>query len=217
MLYQTVLFDLDGTLLDTLGDLRSAVNFALEKHGFAPRTLPEIRSFVGNGVKKLVERALPQGTAPAIVEACLADFTAEYDAHMNVLTKPYDGLVDLLRALKAQGVKTAVVSNKYDSAAKALVQAHFGDLIDFTIGTLENVPTKPAPDTARMAMAALEADAARTAYVGDSGVDCKTAAAAGLPFFGVCWGFWDKVRLADAGAERLYDDAASLLCALQAD
>lgn len=212
MQYKAVLFDLDGTLLDTLGDIHSAVNVALEKHAFAPRTLAEVRSFVGNGVKKLIERALPQGTAPDIVEVCLADFTAEYDRHMNVLTRPYDGIAEVLCVLKAQGVKIAVVSNKYDSAAKALVEAHFGGLADLCLGSLKNVPAKPAPNTANMALAAFGIDRSEAAYVGDSGVDCQTAANASLPFFGVTWGFWDKDRLAAAGEHAaLCDTAAQLL------
>lgn len=215
MRYSAVLFDLDGTLLDTLGDLHSAVNFALKKHGYAPRSLEEIRSFVGNGVRRLVQRALPEGIGEDVLERCLADFTAEYDRHMNMYTHPYDGVCDVLHALQDAGVRVAVVSNKYDSAAKALVRAHFGDLVHFTIGTLENVPAKPAPDTARTAMQALGADANATAYVGDSGVDCQTAAAAGLPFFAVDWGFWDYDRLAGAGAGQIFSDAGSLLRALQ--
>ena len=212
MQYKAVLFDLDGTLLDTLGDLHAAVNFALERGGYPLRTLAEVRSFVGNGVKKLIERARPCGASAEAVGRCLADFTAEYDRNMNVLTKPYDGVTDVLRALKKQGVKTAVVSNKYDSAAKELVRAHFGDLADLCYGTLEGVPAKPAPDTANMALAGLGVSPAEAAYVGDSGVDCLTAANAGLPFYGVTWGFWDKDRLAAAGEHAaLCDTAAELL------
>lgn len=215
MKYKAVLFDLDGTLLDTLGDLHAAVNFALEKAGYPQRTLAEVRSFVGNGVKKLIERALPEGAPEDVVTSCLADFTAQYDSHMNVLTKPYDGVMDVLRALKVQGVKVAVVSNKYDSAAKALVQAHFGELVDICYGTLAGVPAKPAPDTANMALADLKADTSEAAYVGDSGVDCATAANARLPFYGVTWGFWDKDRLAAAGEHAsLCNSAAELLKAL---
>ena len=215
MRYKAVLFDLDGTLLDTLGDLHSAVNFALEKNGFEKRTLAEVRSFVGNGVKKLIERALPENAGEAAFNACFADFTAQYDTHMNVLTKPYDGVVDVLRSLKEMGVRVAVVSNKYDSAAKELVAAHFGSLVDICFGTLENVPVKPAPNTANMALAAFGLCAADAAYVGDSGVDCATAANANLPFYGLSWGFWDKDRLENAGAHVcICDSAPELLEAL---
>ncbi|MBQ4085173.1 MAG: HAD hydrolase-like protein [Clostridia bacterium] len=211
MAYKAVLFDLDGTLLDTLGDLHSAVNFALEKNGYPTRTLAQVRAFVGNGVKKLIERALPEGATEAEIALCLADFTAEYDRHMNVLTRPYDGVVNVLRELKARGVRIAVVSNKYDSAAKALVQAHFGDLIDICFGTLKNVPAKPAPNTANMALAAFGLSAAEAAYVGDSGVDCSTAANANLPFIALSWGFWDRDRLEQAGAKVICDSAEELL------
>lgn len=215
MKYKAVLFDLDGTLLDTLGDLHSALNFAMKKNGFALHTMQETRSFVGNGVKKLIERALPENAGEQALSACLDDFKAEYDRHINVLTKPYPGIVDVLHALRAQGVRVAVVSNKYDSAAKELVEAHFGSLVELCIGNLANVPVKPAPNTANMALAAFGITAAEAAYVGDSGVDCQTAANAGLPFYGVTWGFWDKDRLTVSGKNTaICDTAAELLAQL---
>ena len=217
MRYKTVLFDLDGTLLNTLGDLHSAVNFALRGHGFPERTLPEIRSFVGHGIRNLIERSVPAGTPQDAIASCLCAFQAEYNRHMNVLTCPYDGVIDLLRRLREQGVRTAVVSNKYDSAAKALVEAHFAGLIDMCLGALENVPSKTAPDTTNMILDAFGLAPAEAAYVGDSGVDCATAANAKLPFFGVSWGFWDRDRLAESGAQRICDSAGELLAALTGD
>lgn len=211
MAYKAVLFDLDGTLLNTLGDLHSAVNFALEKNGYPPRTLAQVRAFVGNGAKKLIERALPEGATEEEVALCFADFTAEYDRHINVLTRPYNGVTDVLRELKARGVRVAVVSNKYDSAAQTLVQTHFGDLVDICFGTLKNVPAKPAPNTANMALAAFGLSADEAVYVGDSGVDCSTAANANLPFIALSWGFWDRDRLEQAGAKVICDSAEELL------
>lgn len=217
MQYKAVLFDLDGTLLDTLGDLHSAVNFALRSCGFPERSLAEIRSFVGNGVRLLVERSVPSGTSPDAIAECLSAFRAEYDLHMNVLTSPYDGVIDLLRSLQKRGMKIAVVSNKYDKAAKALVEAHFGSLVDICLGTLDGVPPKPAPDTANRILAALNLCASDAAYVGDSGVDFQTATNAGLPFYGVSWGFWDRDRLEACGAARICDSAGELYAALTCD
>jgi len=211
MRYKAVLFDLDGTLLDTLGDLHAALNFALAQNGFPGHSLAEVRSYVGDGVKKLIERALPEGASAFAAEQCLADFKEEYNRHIDVLTKPYEGIVDALRTLRENGVRVAVVTNKYDSAAQLLVREYFGELAELVIGNIKNVPVKPAPNTANMALAAFGVHACEAAYVGDSGVDCMTAANAGLDFYGLTWGFWDRERLASAGKGVLCDSAEELL------
>lgn len=214
MRYKAVLFDLDGTLLDTLEDLRGAVNFALTHFGYPERSLAEIRSFVGNGVGALVRRALPENASEETFQAALASFKAEYDRHMNVKTRPYEGMADMLNALRALGVRTGVVSNKYDSAAKSLVRAHFGDAADLCLGTFPDIPVKPAPDTTFMLLKAFGADGKSAVYVGDSGVDLRTASNAGLPFIGVSWGFWGRDRLIEAGAYRVADTSSQLFAML---
>lgn len=210
MRYRAVLFDLDGTLLDTLEDLRGAVNFAVRQQGYPERSLEEIRSFVGNGVAALVARSLPEDAPADAFDKALPVFKAEYDRHMNVKTRPYEGVKDVLAVLRSRGIRTGVVSNKYDTAAKSLVKAHFGDLVDLCLGTFPQIPVKPAPDTTNMLLKAFDANSKNAVYVGDSGVDLRTAGNAGLPFIGVAWGFWGGDRLKEAGASRIADTAEAL-------
>ena len=182
MRYTCAIFDLDGTLLNTLDDLKNAVNAALEKHGYAPRTLDEVRLFVGNGVGKLIERAVPAGTPDAETAAILADFRAYYNAHINVETHPYAGIAALLGKLRAAGVKIGVNSNKYDAAVQLLMNDHFPGLFDKAVGESETVPKKPSPIGVQTLLKALDADAESAVYIGDSGVDEQTARNSGLPF-----------------------------------
>lgn len=210
MKYQGILFDLDGTLLDTLGDLADAVNAALAKHGFPLRTEDEVRSFVGNGIGKLIARAVPAGTDEQTVAACLADFRAYYAEHMNVRTKPYEGILDLLVWLKSEGIPVGVVSNKIDFAAKALCGAYFGNLIGAVVGECEGLRRKPAPDTVERALTLLGLSAADCVYVGDSDVDILTAANAGMPCISVDWGFRPREHLLAAGATTICSTVAEL-------
>ncbi len=209
MRYTCAIFDLDGTLLNTLDDLKNAVNAALEKHGYAPRTLDEVRLFVGNGVGKLIERAVPAGTPDAETAAILADFRAYYNAHINVETHPYAGIAALLGKLRAAGVKIGVNSNKYDAAVQLLMNDHFPGLFDKAVGESETVPKKPSPIGVQTLLKALDADAESAVYIGDSGVDEQTARNAGLPFIWVSWGF-RKAEELPALPETYADDAAQL-------
>lgn len=208
---RAVLFDLDGTLVDTLDDLQTAVNTALQAQGFPPRSRDEVRAFVGNGVQKLMKRAVPAGTSPAVTLACLDVFRAYYQAHACVRTRPYAGVLQVLDALQAAGIQTAVVTNKMESAALEIVRQYFGDRIALTIGQREDLPKKPAPDGVRLALEALGVPAAQTVYVGDSDVDCATARNAGLPCIGAAWGFRGRAVLEANGAACVIDQPAALL------
>lgn len=191
----TAVFDLDGTLLNTLDDLMDSVNFALEKCGFKVRSYEEVRAFVGNGVRLLVERAVPSGTSKSDADRVFKEFTAHYDKNMENKTRPYDGVKELLAALKARGIKTAIVSNKYDSAVKQLAKKLFGDMIDIAVGESETVAKKPAPDGVLAALASLGSIGTNAVYIGDSDVDAETAKNAKIDFIGVTWGFRDRSLL----------------------
>lgn len=213
--YQTVVFDLDGTLLDTLADLADSTNHALEQGGFPARTPEEIRSFVGNGVGLLVHRALPHGVSPEDEAACLARFRAHYLTNMSHKTAPYPGILPLLDRLGAGGVKTAVVSNKFDGAVKALCRTYFAHRIPVAIGESEGVARKPAPGTVLRALDELGADRAGAVYVGDSDVDILTARNSGLPCISVSWGFRDAAFLRAHGARQIADTPATLSALLE--
>ncbi len=209
--YSTVIFDLDGTLLDTLQDLADSTNYALALHHMPTRSLEEIRRFVGNGVGLLLHRAVPEGT-PADLEAqCLADFRAHYVVNMENKTAPYQGILPLLDGLNQEGIKLAVVSNKFDGAVKGLCSTYFGPRIPVAIGESQGVARKPAPDTVFRALDELGADAAGAVYVGDSEVDLQTARNAGLPCISVSWGFRDRDFLSSQGAQTIVSTPAELL------
>ncbi len=205
MKYEAVLFDLDGTLTDTLEDLKNSVNFALSQFGFPERSIDEVRSFVGNGVRRLVFLSVPEGTDEATAEECLSVFKAYYKKNSLVKTKPYDGILPMLEKLKSIGVKTAVVTNKMDSAAQDIVRIFFDGLIDVTVGQIDGVAQKPEPDGIFLALEKLGVEKGYSLYVGDSEVDCKTAINAGIPCIGVDWGFRDRSVLEASGAAAVID------------
>ena len=206
--YQTMIFDLDGTLLDTLEDLADAVNAALVMHGYPERTIDEVRAFVGNGVRRLMQLAHPAGEMAPDFEEVLADFKAYYAEHSRNRTKPYAGIMETLQSLKQRGMKMAIVSNKFDAAVKDLNRIYFGDLIPVAIGENEaaGIRKKPAPDSVFSAMEILGADPGTTLYIGDSEVDYETSRQAGLDLILVSWGFrsredlekYDSLALIDA-------------------
>lgn len=200
MKYMLAVFDMDGTILDTLDDLTNTLNMSLREVGMPERTKEEVRSFVGNGVGKLLERAVPRGTTEGEMSALAEVFRTNYAAHCADLTKPYDGVPELIAALRREGVKTAVVSNKVDFAVQALAADYFPGLFDMAVGEREGVRRKPAPDSVHAVMAALGIDRVRTVYVGDSDVDADTAKNAGVDFIGVEWGFRSREVLAEHGA-----------------
>ena len=212
-MYRAVIFDLDGTLLDTLDDLTDAVNHALSSVGLPCHTRDSIRLFVGNGVAKLIDRAVPSDCSEEVKAQVLALFKAYYSAHCRDKTKPYEGILPLLSELKRAGIKTAIVSNKYDGAVKALSDDYFGDLIHIAVGERESegIRKKPAPDTLLMALRSLDICCAEdTVYVGDSDVDIQTADAAHMPCISVSWGFRDKDFLLSHGAQVIVDTPAAL-------
>ena len=208
--YQTILFDLDGTLLDTLGDLTASVNFMLIARGYPVRTAAQVRTFIGNGVWKLIERSLPAGSSAEEIEDCVTMFKAHYHAHMQDLTAPFAGIMELLDALVAAGCRLGVVSNKMDPAVKTLCDQWFGERLATAIGERAGLARKPAPDTLLYAMRELGADPATTVYVGDGETDVQTAQAAGVPCISVTWGYRDGDALVAAGATTLADTVADL-------
>lgn len=210
MSFRVALFDMDGTVLDTLQDLADSANFVLQKHGMPQRTTDEVRSFVGGGMAKLISRVVPEGTDEAEKNAVLADFKAYYGQHCADLTKPYDGIPEMLAALRAAGVKTAVISNKGDPAVQALAKRYFDGMFDFVLGERSDILRKPAPDMIYFALKQMEAAKEEAVYIGDSDVDIITADNAGLPAIGVTWGFRDRACLAGAGATVLADTVAQL-------
>ena len=209
MKYKAVLFDMDGTLLDTLADMVSAVNHILSVHGWPLRTTEEVRAFVGNGARKLMERALPPDVTGDAFEALLEEYRQWYEAHACVKTAPYPGVPAVLAALHRAGVRCAVVSNKPDGATRELAARFFPGLPAF--GQRDGIPAKPAPDMVYHALAELGVEASAAAYVGDSEVDVALARNAGLPLIAVSWGFRGREALEEAGAALVVDDAATLL------
>ena len=212
MKYNAVLFDLDGTLLDTLGDLHLGVNVVLENHGYPQRTLEEIRTFVGNGARQLMQLALPEGTPEAQVEAILAEYLEWYRVNFCVTAAPYAGVKAVVDALIEKGVKVAVVSNKPDATTKKLAEMFFPGLPAF--GQRDDIPKKPAPQMVWRAMETLGVTAQEAVYVGDSEVDVATARNAGLPLVAVNWGFRTTEQLVEAGAQTIVHTAEELLAAL---
>ena len=211
MRYQTAVFDLDGTLLDTLEDLYLATNAALESHSLPRRSRDEVRMFVGNGVEMLIRRAVPSCTDEETTLAVLADFKTTYAAICEDHTRPYDGIMEMLRALREKGIRVAVVSNKFDAATKQLCQKYFGDLVEVAIGERAGVRKKPAPDTVYEALKELGMTATGAVYIGDSDVDIQTARNCGMPCISVTWGLRDKDFLLQSGAEILVDTPEKLL------
>ena len=210
---QAVIFDLDGTLLNTLEDLTDAVNYALTEYHKPERTLEEVRRFVGNGIAKLVERAVPEGTEPAEQDKILSAFRNYYGIHCQDKTAPYEGILEILEEFNKKNIKLAVVSNKADFAVQELIPVYFGELIIVAKGENEaaGIRKKPAPDMVETALQELGCTKDKAVYVGDSDVDAMTAANAGLPFIGVSWGFRERSFLEKNGTVIIADDPKELL------
>ena len=211
-MYNTFIFDLDGTLLNTLDDLAASVNYALRTHGMPERTLDEVRSFVGNGVRLLMERAIPEGSANPRFEETFATFRAYYMEHSLDTTRPYDGIPEMIHALKQRGCRLAVVSNKFYAATQELIR-HFFPEITVAIGEheAEGIRKKPAPDTVFEALRQLGVGKEKAVYVGDSDVDLQTAHNSGLPCISVLWGFRDHDFLLAHGATTFISRPEKLL------
>ena len=205
-----ILFDLDGTLLDTLEDLKDAVNHALRSHGYPERTLEEVRCFVGNGAYRLNRLAAPETASEAEVQALFSTFRSFYDANCRIKTRPYAGIPEALEALKKR-FPVAIVSNKPDSAVKTLCADYFPGL--YALGEAADCPRKPAPDMVYKAMAVLGAE--KCLYVGDSEVDVRTAKNAGVPCLSVLWGFRNRQELTEAGAEAFCEHTEELIAKIE--
>ena len=200
---KAVIWDLDGTLLNTLDDLAASVNAALAMNGMPLRSTQEVCAFVGNGIRRLMMRAVPGGEENPAFDKALEDFTRHYGAHSRDRTRPYDGILEMLDKLSEAGVKHAIVSNKIDFAVKELSRAYFGERMCAAIGDDPSRARKPAPDSVLAAMREMGVTAQETVYVGDSDVDVLTARNAGVPCVAVLWGFRDETCLKAAGAQRL--------------
>lgn len=213
MMAQTYIFDLDGTLLDTLTDLAASVNYALRTHHMPEHSLDDVRRFVGNGVRLLMIRAVPDGEQNPQFEAAFQTFREHYMAHSLDTTHPYDGIPELLAELKARGKRLAVVSNKFYAATQELCRHFFPDTIEVAIGEheAEGIKKKPAPDTVIEALRQLGVTKENAVYVGDSDVDIATARNSGLPCISVLWGFRDRDFLTEKGATTFVEAPSDIL------
>lgn len=203
MKYELAIFDMDGTILDTLEDLTDSLNVSLNAFGYPSRTIEEVRSFVGNGIHRTIELGVPEGTEPEKIEQVFAFFTPYYQEHCNEKTKPYAGIVALIESLKKQGMKTAVVSNKADAAVHALCDTFFSGLFDYEIGQKPENQRKPAPDSVNEVLYRLSVNRTNTVYIGDSEVDLATASNAQMDCIAVSWGFRGEEFLKQQGADKI--------------
>jgi HAD hydrolase, family IA, variant 1 len=211
---KTVLFDLDGTLLNTLTDLFNSVNYALNSHHLPQRTELEVRSFLGNGIHNLIEKSVPENTPSELLEDVFQSFKSYYLQHGLDSTAPYPGIISLLKALQQKSVKMAIISNKVDTAVQQLNKKFFSDYIGIAIGEKPQIRRKPAPDSVLLAIKALDANPATTLYVGDSEVDYETAHSAGIRCALVTWGFRDRLDLEDLHADYYLNSPHELMAVI---
>ena len=211
MKYELIIFDMDGTILDTLEDLKNSMNHTLRLHNMPERTLDEIRSFVGNGILKLIERATTEGTTPEKIKAIHKDYMAHYELHCADFTKPYDGVIDLIQKLRDRGYKTAVVSNKAHDAVLDLCEKYFPNLFDLALGERPEIEKKPAPDMVNLVLDQLQISREKAIYIGDSDVDVATARNSNLDMIAVEWGFRTREFLTEQGAETIVSKPEEIL------
>jgi phosphoglycolate phosphatase len=211
MRYNTIIFDLDGTLLNTLDDLADSVNIMLEREGYPPRTREDVREFIGNGARNLVKRALPEAVPDEEVTRCLSVYRKIYLENMFQKTGPYEGIDETLKELKRLGVKIGVVSNKPHDATREMCEFYFGDILDAVIGDNPERKKKPAPDNIFEILRLLGSDKAKTLYIGDSDVDMETAKNAGLDCAGVTWGYRSEETLTEHGADYIVEEPRQLI------
>ncbi len=211
MKYDLIIFDMDGTILNTLEDLKNSLNYVLQQAGYQTRTLEEVRTFVGNGIRKTIERALPSDIEEEKIDELFSLFMDYYAIHNTDNTKPYNGVIDLLKELKHLGYKTAVVSNKQDSAVKSLCKKFFTGLFDVEIGEKENIAKKPDPDEVNEVLKILNIDRTKSIYIGDSEVDIQTAQNSKMKSIIVDWGFRDRKFLYEHGAEVIISNPSEIL------
>ena len=209
--YSTYIFDLDGTLLNTLNDLAASTNYALRSVNLPEHSVDDVRRFVGNGGRKLMERAIEGGDKNPLFDEAYATFRRHYLEHGLDTTQPYPGIMEMLKELKARGKRIAVVSNKFYDATQELVKHFFGEYVEVAIGERENIRKKPAPDTVIEAMRMLGVGKEDAVYIGDSDVDFNTAKNVGIPCVSVLWGFRDKDFLQSIGATTFITSPEELL------
>lgn len=211
MKYKAVIFDMDGTILNTLEDLKNATNYSLRQFGMPERSLEEVRMFVGNGIRKLVERAVPSGTSEEKIAQVLDVFLEYYEIHSADNTSPYPGILELVEKLKKSGIKTAVSTNKADVPAQELGRKYFNGIFDLIVGQQDGLKVKPAPDSVNKILSILDIQKKDAIYIGDSDVDVQTAKNSGLDFIGVSWGFRGREFLEKNGAKNIVDNANEIL------
>lgn len=209
--YDTVIFDMDGTILNTLEDLKDAMNYILRTHGYPEKTLEECRRAVGNGARRFLADMLPAGERDPDFEELLKEYGVYYQAHAQIRTRPYDGIIALMDALKEKQVKMAIVSNKGDGAVKKLNEEYFGDRIKTAVGERAGIRRKPEPDAVLEALKILGSEKGSALYVGDSEVDYHTAANAGMACVLVSWGFRDRKQLEQLEPDDIIDRPEELL------
>lgn len=208
---ENAIFDLDGTLLNTLQDLTDSVNYVVSQYGVSAYSTEQVRNMVGNGIRKLMERAMPGGNAHEHFEEAFSDFKIYYQANCMNHTKPYEGIQELITELQKKNIKIGIVSNKNHEALVKLCDYFFSDHVDVVIGQQEGIPKKPAPDSVLTAMSQMQARKDNTIYIGDSEVDAQTAANAKLACILVTWGFRDALQLAQCHANVMIDQPKDLL------
>ena len=210
MKYKAVLFDMDGTVLDTLGDLAAAVNHTLREFSMPERSIAEGAAALGNGAAYLIAHTVPDGTPKELTDKVLAAYAPYYDAHCDILTGPYDGIVPLMQKLRERGVKLAVISNKQDTAVKPLAEKYFPGLLEIAVGESAEVRRKPNPDAVLAALCHIGVEREDAIYVGDTEVDLQTARNAGMECASVDWGFRTREQLVEIGAEHIFDTVQEL-------
>ena len=210
MKYKAVLFDMDGTVLDTLGDLAAAVNHTLREFSMPERSIAEVAAALSNGAAYLIAHTVPAGTPKELTDKVLAAYAPYYDAHCDILTGPYDGIVPLMQKLRERGVKLAVISNKQDTAVKPLAEKYFPGLLEIAVGESTEVRRKPNPDAVLAALRHIGVEREDAIYVGDTEVDLQTARNAGMECASVDWGFRTREQLVEIGAEHIFDTVQEL-------
>jgi phosphoglycolate phosphatase len=210
-MYKLLIFDMDGTILNTLEDLADATNYALSKNNLPGRSIEEIRFFVGNGIGKLIERAVPEGSDKALTDKVFDTFMPYYSEHCADKTRAYDGICEVISKLRKQGYLTAVVSNKADPAVQTLCRDYFPDMFDYAVGEKKGARRKPEPDSVYDVLEKLGVEKSEAVYIGDSDVDVQTARNSGLDVIGVSWGFRGRKLLESYGADRIIDRPEELM------
>lgn len=208
--YDVILFDLDGTLLDTLEDMCDSVNHVMETFGYPAHSIEKVRSFIGNGIRKLIERALPEGTDREICELALAEYRRYYGENCMVKTRPYEGIPELLSALKERGCRIGVVTNKNAEAAEKLCSHYFPETVEVVMGQRDSLPKKPDPAMVRAAMEQMGVSGKKAVYIGDSETDIETAANSQMDCIICLWGFREEEYLLRKGAETTVRQAAEI-------